>query len=125
MRAIQIDKGGVRWQQSSASSLAPASPPPALAFQKAGSVNGITGIPDQCRRRRSWKQEEGKDATSRSAHDNLAQKNRVPVVSEWLKMTLVLFQARKKVTVMFSDHLNFTVGGSVDGRKMHFFKRTK
>lgn len=40
-------------------------------------------------------------------------------------MTLVSFQAREEITVLFSDHLNFTVGGSVDGKKMHLFNRTK
>lgn len=59
--------------------------------------------PNQCRRRRRWKQEEGKDATSWSAHEYLAQKNRVPT-------TLVRFQAR-------GINVNFTVGGSVDGKK--------
>lgn len=76
----------------------------------------ITGAPDQCRRRRRWEQEEGKDASSRSAHAHLAQKNRVPLVRQWLKMTFGLFQAREKRT-LFSGHLNFAVGGSVDGKK--------
>lgn len=101
-------------------------PPPALAFQKGASLNGIaptrlvSAIPDQCRRRRRRRQEEGKEAPSPSAQDHLAHRNRVPLVSQPLKMTLVLFPARKKVMVVFSDCLNFTAGESADG-KMHLF----
>lgn len=92
MREAKIDEDGVRLQRSNSSSLSAASPPPALTFQQLGSLNHpsplrvlVTGVSDQCRRRKGWKQEEDKDAIPWSAHDRLAQDiNRVPTVTEQL-----------------------------------------